>query len=150
MTILFDVSGQLRTLVWSNNLFIRMKRLTSISTYFPTTTSIFPRWVRGKDNCGRALSNESVAKTTVAKRCPDESVANTTVLDRMVKYVAWHERSTSSLNKARCRSARIQSNQPYAFKTISLGEDSNLEPSAHVSNALPSRRLSTCTFMRKQ
>ena len=110
MTMLFDVSGQLRTLVWSNNLLIRMKRLTSRTTRYVTTTSILPRLVRGKDNCGRALSNESVAKTTVAKRCPDESVANTTVLDRMVKYVAWHERSTSSLKKAQCRSARIQSN----------------------------------------
>ena len=115
MTILFDVSGQLRTLVWSNNLLMRMKRLTSRTSRYLTCTTVttsihvLPRWVRGKDNCGRALSNESVAKTTVAKRCPDESVANTTVLDRMVKYVAWHERSTSPLNKARCRSARIQS-----------------------------------------
>ena len=81
MTIFFDVSGQLRTLVWSNNLLTRMKRLTSRTTLYPTTTSILPRWVRGKDNCGRALSNESVAKTTVAEHCPDESVANTTVLD---------------------------------------------------------------------
>ena len=86
MTILFDISGQLRTLVWSNNLLIRMKRLTFRTTRYATTTSILPRWILGKDNCGRALSNESVAKSTVAKttvaeRCPDESVANATVLD---------------------------------------------------------------------
>ena len=137
MTILFDVSGQLYTLVWSNNLLIRMKRLTSRTTRYVTTTSILPRWVRGKDNCGRALSNESVAKTTVAKRCPDESVANTTVLDRMVKYVAWHKGSTSSLNKARCRSARIQSNHTVRIQNY-FKKDSNLEPFAHEINALPS------------
>ena len=109
MTILFYVSGQLRFLVWSKNLLIRMKRLTSRTTRYLTTTSILPRCVRSRDNCGRALSNESVAKTAVAERCPDESVANATVLDRMAKYAAWHERSTSSLNAARCRNARLQS-----------------------------------------
>ena len=117
MTISFDVSGQLHTLVWSNNLLIRMKRLTSRTTRYVTTTSILPRWVRGKDNCGRALSNESVAKTTVARRCPDESVANTTVLDRMVKDVAWHERSTTKHDASPQEYSAII---PYTFKTISI------------------------------
>ena len=81
MTILFDVSGQLRTLVWSNNLLIRMKRLTFRTICYATTESTLPRWVRGKDNCGSVLSNESVAQTALAERCPDESVANATVLD---------------------------------------------------------------------
>ena len=113
MTTLFDISGQLRTLVWSNNLLIRMKRLTSRTTRYVTTTSIFPRWVPGKDICGRALSNESVAKTTVAMRCPDESVANTTVLDRVVKYVARHERSTSSLIKESAMQVRKNTEQSH-------------------------------------
>ena len=158
MTILFDVSGQLRTLVWSNNLLMRMKRQTSRTTRYPTctTTSILPRWVCGKDNCGRALSNESVAKTTVAERCPDESVANATlrdrmasprnatVLDWMAKYAAWHEMCTSSLNTARCRSARLQ-NSHHIHSKLFQALDSNLEPFAHKTGALPSRCLPTYT-----
>ena len=105
MTILFDISGQLRTLIVSNNLLIRMKRLTFRTTRYATTTSILPRWILGKDNCGRALSNESVAKTTVAERCPDESVANTTVLDSTDGEVrSMTQGEYKRLTKERCTS----------------------------------------------
>ena len=152
MTILFDVSGQLRTLVWSNNLLIRMKRLTSRTTRYVTTTSILPRWVCGKDNCGRALSNESVAKTTVAERCPDESVANTIVLDSTdgeVRSMAQGEYKLFKQSAMQVRKNKQQSHQSHSKLFQSEG-GSNLRSFAHELDALPSRRLSTCTLMRKQ
>ena len=63
----------------------------------------------------------SVAKTTVAARCPDESVANTTVLDSTdgeVRSMAQGEYKLLLSTKHDAGPHGYTAITPYAFKTI--------------------------------